>query len=92
MPTGAFFVFMRTAFGGRLFSIAKENSMFDRLKEDIRCVKDRDPAARGSFEIMLLYPGFRAVRMYRRAHWFFEHRMFFFGAVYLTALRQKNQY
>lgn len=51
--------------------------MFERLKEDIQCVKDRDPAARNSVEIMLLYPGFRAVRMYRRAHWFFEHRMFF---------------
>ena len=51
--------------------------MFDRLKEDIRCVKDRDPAARSSIEIMLLYPGFKAVRMYRKAHWFYKHKMFF---------------
>ena len=51
--------------------------MFDRLKEDIQCVKDRDPAARNAVEIMFLYPGFKAVRMYRKAHWFFEHRMFF---------------
>jgi serine O-acetyltransferase len=48
----------------------KENIrlMFEQLKEDIRTVKDRDPAARSAIEIMLLYPGFKAVRMYRRAH------------------------
>lgn len=51
--------------------------MFDRLKEDIQCVKDRDPAARSSVEIMLLYPGFKAVRMYRRSHWLYNHKMFF---------------
>ena len=51
--------------------------MFDRLKEDIQCVKDRDPAARSSVEIMLLYPGFKAVRMHRRAYWCYKHRLFF---------------
>ena len=51
--------------------------MFDRLKEDIQCVKDRDPAARNSVEIMLLYPGFKALRMYRMSHWLYNHKMFF---------------
>lgn len=51
--------------------------MFDRLKEDLRCVKDRDPAARSNLEIMLLYPGYKAVRAYRRAHWFYNHKMYF---------------
>ena len=51
--------------------------MFDRLKEDLQCFKDRDPAARSSLEIFFLYPGFRAVRMYRRAHWCYTHRLFF---------------
>lgn len=51
--------------------------MFYRLKEDIQCVKDRDPAARNSVEIMLLYPGFKAVRMYRMSHWLYNHKMFF---------------
>lgn len=51
--------------------------MFDRLREDLQCIKDRDPAARSNLEIMFLYPGFKAVRMYRRAHWFYEHHMFF---------------
>ncbi|MBE6773531.1 MAG: serine O-acetyltransferase [Ruminococcaceae bacterium] len=51
--------------------------MFDRLKEDLQCVKDRDPAARSNLEIMLLYPGYKAVRAYRRAHWFYNHKMYF---------------
>lgn len=51
--------------------------MFRRLKEDIAAYKDRDPAARSAIEIMLLYPGFKAIRMYRRAHWYFKHNMKF---------------
>lgn len=53
--------------------------MLDKLKEDLLCVKRNDPAARSSFEIMLLYPGFKAVRMHRRAHWFYNHKMYFFA-------------
>lgn len=42
--------------------------MFEQIKEDIRAVKERDPAAKSSLEIFFLYPGVRAIRMYRRAH------------------------
>lgn len=51
--------------------------MFDRIREDIKAVKERDPAARSSLEIFLLYPGVKAVRMYRRAHFYYEHGWFF---------------
>ena len=51
--------------------------MFNRLKEDITAFKERDPAARSSLEIMLLYPGFKAIRMHRRAHWYFNHNLKF---------------
>ena len=51
--------------------------MFSRLKEDLQCIKDRDPAARSNLEIIFLYPGFKAVRMYRRAHWCYTHKLFF---------------
>ena len=51
--------------------------MLDRLKEDLQCVKDRDPAARSNLEIMLLYPGYKAVRAYRRAHWCYNRKMYF---------------
>lgn len=51
--------------------------MFRQLKEDIACVKSRDPAARSALEIYFLYPGFKAIRLHRRANWFYRHGMFF---------------
>ncbi|MBR2590452.1 MAG: serine O-acetyltransferase [Clostridia bacterium] len=42
--------------------------MFEVYKEDMACIKDRDPAAKSSLEILLCYPGFKAIRAYRRAH------------------------
>ncbi len=51
--------------------------MFNRLKEDVKAVMDRDPAARSFLEIWLLYPGVRAIRMHRRANFFYRHRLFF---------------
>ncbi len=52
---------------------------FRALREDIQCVKDRDPAATSAIEILLLYPGLKAVRSHRRAHWFYKHNMPFFA-------------
>ena len=51
--------------------------MFDKLKEDIATVKKRDPAARSTIEILLLYPGLKAIRSYRKAHWCYNHKLFF---------------
>ena len=50
--------------------------MFKQLREDIALVKERDPAARSSFEIWLTYSGLHAVHSYRRAHWFYKKKMF----------------
>lgn len=49
--------------------------MFDRIREDIAAVKERDPAAKSALEIFFLYPGVKAIRMYRRAHFFYTHNM-----------------
>ena len=38
------------------------------LRNDIRAVKERDPAARNGLEIFMCYPGFHAIRWHRRAH------------------------
>jgi serine O-acetyltransferase len=42
--------------------------MFDRLREDIHCVLQRDPAARSAFEVLTCYPGVHALWMHRLAH------------------------
>ena len=51
--------------------------MFKQLREDIECVKARDPAARSAIEIYFLYPGLKAVRMHRLANKFYNKKMFF---------------
>lgn len=51
--------------------------MFDRIKEDIAVIRDRDPAARSAIEVMLLYNGFKAVRSHRKANWCYRHNLKF---------------
>ena len=47
--------------------------MFNDLRETIAAYKARDPAARSSLEILLLYPGIRATQNHKIAHWCYEH-------------------
>jgi serine O-acetyltransferase len=42
--------------------------MFSRLKEDIACVFERDPAAQSAFEVLTTYPGVHAVLIHRLSH------------------------
>ena len=49
--------------------------MFDSFKEDIKRFMDHDPAARSPIEIVLLYPGFKALQSHKRAKWFLNHNM-----------------
>ena len=51
--------------------------MFNRLRYDIRAIRERDPAARSGVEVFLLYSGLHAVIWYRIAHWFFKNHLFF---------------
>ena len=47
--------------------------MFKDLREPIEAYKARDPAARSSFEVWLLYPGIKATQSHKRAHWCYTH-------------------
>ena len=47
--------------------------MFERLREDVNCIFDRDPAARNVFEILTTYPGVHAVLWHRLNHWLWTH-------------------
>jgi len=42
--------------------------MLDRIREDISCVFERDPAARSTWEVITCYPGFHALLIHRFAH------------------------
>src|SRR5919106_638788 len=53
--------------------------MFSRLKEDIACVFERDPAARTAFEVLTAYPGLHAVLIHRVSHFLWTHRFRWFA-------------
>jgi len=42
--------------------------MFARLRSDIQCILDRDPAARSRWEVLTCYPGLHALILHRLAH------------------------
>lgn len=46
--------------------------MFDRMREDIASVLERDPAARSSLEVFLCYSGLHAVWFHRVHHWLWQ--------------------
>lgn len=49
-------------------------SLFDRIREDIRSVLERDPAARSRLEILLCYPGLWAVWTHRVSHGLWQRK------------------
>ncbi|MDD5143480.1 serine O-acetyltransferase [Methanoregula sp.] len=51
--------------------------VFDRLREDIRAIYGRDPAARSTPEILFCYPGLHALWFHRRSHWLWTHNLKF---------------
>ena len=53
--------------------------MFNRLKEDIAVVFERDPAARGAWEVITCYPGFHAMLFHRFAHWLWNAELKWLG-------------
>ncbi|MCX6999927.1 MAG: serine O-acetyltransferase, partial [Candidatus Sumerlaeota bacterium] len=46
--------------------------MFNTIKEDIRTVFEKDPAARDWFEVLTCYPGLHAIWMHRIAHYLWK--------------------
>jgi serine O-acetyltransferase len=53
--------------------------MFNRLREDIACIRERDPAARSAFEVLTCYPGLHALVLHRRAFACWQRGWFWLG-------------
>ena len=51
--------------------------MFQNLLESVDAYLARDPAAKNPIEVLLLYPGVKAVCYHRGAHWCYEHKLMF---------------
>lgn len=50
-------------------------SFFKDIKENIKVVVERDPAARNSLEVLLCYPGVWALIFHKPAHWLYLHNL-----------------
>jgi serine O-acetyltransferase len=55
--------------------------MFKKLRADIACILERDPAARSSWEVLTCYPGLHAIYMHKLARWFWLRGMRWLGRV-----------
>ncbi|MGE5613060.1 MAG: serine O-acetyltransferase EpsC [Bacillota bacterium] len=55
--------------------------MFRGLLSDARSIAKRDPAAKSTLEVFLLYSGFHALIYHRIAHWLYKRKLFFLARV-----------
>ncbi|MGE5338280.1 MAG: serine O-acetyltransferase [Gemmatimonadota bacterium] len=53
--------------------------MLSRIREDIACILERDPAARSTWEVVTCYPGFHALVLHRLAHACWTHGLRWLG-------------
>jgi serine O-acetyltransferase len=53
--------------------------MFKKLRDDIACILERDPAARTAWEVLTCYPGLHALYVHKLAHWFWVHELPWLG-------------
>src|SRR3989442_14448037 len=53
--------------------------MFGKLRGDIACILERDPAARTTWEILTCYPGLHAIWIHKLARWFWLRKLRWLG-------------
>ena len=61
--------------------------MFERIREDVRCVFDRDPAARNTFDVLTTYPGIHAILIHRFCHWLWLNGLKWLARVFSNIAR-----
>lgn len=54
-----------------------KKSLLQHIRHDVRCVLDRDPAARSALEVVFLYPGLHALWAHRVAHALYRRKLYF---------------
>ncbi len=62
-------------------------SLIQTMREDIRSVFDRDPAARTTIEVLTAYSGLHALWGHRIAHWLWMHNLKLLGRVVSQFMR-----
>ncbi len=65
----------------------KANSIFGEIKSEVGAIRDRDPAARTTAEVLLLYPGLHAILAHRVAHKLYKSGKYFAARAISQAAR-----
>ncbi|MFC2063990.1 serine O-acetyltransferase [Chloroflexota bacterium] len=65
----------------------KKTSFIKRMRDDIRSIQQRDPAARGTLEVLINYPGLHAMWGHAMAHWLWTHNLKTAGRLYSQIIR-----
>ena len=53
--------------------------MFRKLRAELDCILERDPAARSRWDVLTCYPGLHAIYVHKLAHWFWLRRLYWLG-------------
>ena len=53
--------------------------LFTKVRSDIACILERDPAARSTWEILTCYPGLHAIYIHKLARWLWLHQLRWLG-------------
>ena len=61
--------------------------LFRQLREDVRAVLERDPAARNSLEVLFFYPGVNALFWHRFSHFLYKHHIKFLARLISQLVR-----
>ena len=56
-------------------------AFFKDVREDIRNIVEKDPAARNGLEVLICYPGIWALIMHKPAHWCYKHGLKLIGRI-----------
>jgi serine O-acetyltransferase len=67
--------------------VVKHESLMATLHHDVRSALERDPAARSTIEIVLLYPGLHAIWGHRVTHWLWKHNFKLTARILSQAMR-----
>ena len=60
------------------------------LAMDLQAAMDKDPAATSKFMVKHTYSGYKAIKGYRKAHWYYEHNMKSIAKLISARVRRKT--
>ena len=55
----------------------KNSKIIKQIKEDVKNIQERDPAAKSFLQVLILYPGFHILIYYRISHFLYKHKRYF---------------